>query len=240
MLRYYKIADLTVSMDSFGKTAEQAEDYLISDYDGARADIAITSNRQTLMQRHPHLGEDSCEYLSTGSSFYRQLLDFGGMLIHSSAVVMDGRAYLFSAPCGTGKSTHTALWQRVFGKDTARILNDDKPAVRLEDGCFYAYGTPWSGKTDLNINMRVPLAGVCMLRRGKENHIEPFSGARAVHAILEQTARSKDPDFMAKLLDLLQKLLEKVPVWQMECNMDPEAALVSYQAMSQGQNVRNK
>ncbi len=233
-MKYYKIAGLTVRMDTFGKTLEQARDYLIDTDDACDADMTVTSDIEALKKKAPYLNDDSCEYLMTGNSFYRQLLDFDGFLIHSSAVVMEGRAYIFSAPCGTGKSTHTALWKSVFGTDRVQILNDDKPAIRLEDGQFYAYGTPWSGKTDLNINMRVPLCGVCILGRGTENKIVPFGGAKAVHAILEQTARSRDPQFMNKLLNLLEKLFATVPVWRLECNTDPEAARVSYEAMSCG------
>jgi len=229
MTQLYRIADLIVAMDSFGRTVSQAEPYRI---DGTtEPDIRITSNYLALKERQPHLSEDSCEYLSTGSSFYTQLLRYNGMLLHSSAVVVDGRAYLFSAPCGTGKSTHTKLWLQVFG-DRAQILNDDKPALRLVDGQFYAYGTPWSGKYDCSANLRVPVAGICVLRRGAVNKIEPYSGFPAIHAILEQTIRSRNAAFMENMLTLLDTLLKTVPVWRMECNMDPEAARVSYRAMS--------
>lgn len=234
-MKYYRIANLIVCMNSLGKTVEQAIPYKIEE--GGEPDIIITSNAENLQKKHPYLTLDSCEYLSTGSSFYRQLLKFDGMLLHASAVVMDGKAYLFSAPCGTGKSTHTALWRKVFGDDKALILNDDKPALRLENGEFFAYGTPWSGKTNQNLNMRVPIAGICMLERGAENKIERYSGAKAVHAVLSQTSRSKDPEFMKKLLDLLAVLFEKVPVWRMECNMNPEAAIMSYNAMSGGKET---
>lgn len=226
---YYKIAGLQVEMDSFGRTVTQAEPYRCEPFE--KADIVIQSNRNALKERAPYLSDDSCEYLTTGSSFYRQLLRFEGMLLHSSAVMMDGKAYLFTAPCGTGKSTHTQLWLQVFG-ERAKILNDDKPALRLENGVWYAYGTPWSGKTDQNINSKVPLAGICVLGRGTENKIQPYSGAKAVHDILEQTARSADAAFMVTLLELLDKLVTAVPVWKLECNMDPQAALVSYEAMS--------
>lgn len=229
MMSNYKIAGLRVKMDSFGKTVTQAEAYRCEPF--ATADIEIRSNWQALKKIAPHLSDESCEYLSTGSSFYRQLLDFNGMLLHSSAVMMDGKAYLFTAPCGTGKSTHTQLWLRVFG-DRAKILNDDKPALRLENGVWYAYGTPWSGKTDQNINEKVPLAGICVLGRGAENQICPYGGATAVHDILEQTARSADAAFMVKLLELLDKLVTAVPVWKLKCNMDPQAAVVSHSAMS--------
>lgn len=229
MMCTYRIAGLQVEMESFGRTVTQAEAYRCEPFE--KADIVIQSNWQGLKERAPHLSDENCEYLSTGSNFYRQLLQFDGMLLHSSAVMMDGKAYLFTAPCGTGKSTHTQLWLQVFG-DRARILNDDKPALRLENGVWYAYGTPWSGKTDQNINTKVPLAGICVLGRGQVNKIWPHGGASAVHDILEQTARSADAGFMVMLLELLDKLVTAVPVWKLECNMDPQAALVSYSAMS--------
>ena len=136
-----------------------------------------------------------------------------------------------SAPSGTGKSTHTQLWLQVFG-DRAKILNDDKPAMRLENGVWYAYGTPWSGKYDYSVNTKVPLAGICILSRGDENRILPYGGAKAIHDILTQTIRSSDADAMIKLLELLDQLVTAVPVWKMECTPDPEAARVAYRAMS--------
>lgn len=227
MEQYYKITGLTVKMDSFGRTVTQAEPYLTEPAEPV--DIVIGGDWKQLQEQQPHLSDEDCEYLVTGSSFYRQLLNFDGMLLHASAVVRDGKAYLFSAPCGTGKSTHTALWRRVF--PDAVILNDDKPALRREDGRWYAYGTPWSGKTAQNLNMKAELAGICLLRRGEENVIRPVGGAGVVHDLLEQTVRPRNPQLMGNLLGLLDKLLTEVPVWEMECNMDPEAARISYGAM---------
>lgn len=232
MTKYYNITGLTVAMESFGRTEAQAEPYRCEPAD--KPDIIIDPRWQWLKNKAPYLSDDDCAYLASGNSFYNQLLGYDGMMLHSSAVVVDGWAYLFSAPCGTGKSTHTTLWRKYFGEDRARILNDDKPALRFEDGRFYAYGTPWSGKTDQNINIRVPLAGVCMLRRGETNTIRPYAGAKAIHDLLEQTTRPADPSRMGKLLELLDKLLTTVPVWELHCNMEPEAARVSYEAMSAG------
>ena len=180
MVNYYKIANLTIRMSTFGRTLTQAEPYRC---EPAEPDIVITSNWQTLQAKQPHLSDEDCEYLCTGASFYRQLLNFDGMLLHASAVVVDGYAYLFSAPCGTGKSTHTRLWLQAFG-DRAFILNDDKPALRFEDGAWYAYGTPWSGKHDISANVRVPVAGICFLHQAKENTIRPFSGPKAIFSLL--------------------------------------------------------
>lgn len=227
MIKYYLIAGLTVAMDSFGRTVAQAEPYLTGPAEPP--DITIQSNWKALQAAQPHLSDEDSEYLTTGGSFYRQLLKFSGMMLHASAVVLDGKAYLFTAPCGTGKSTHTRLWLENF--PDAFILNDDKPALRLENGRFFAYGTPWSGKTTQNRNVRVELGGICVLRRGKDNTIEPYAGRGALHDILEQTVRPRDPVLMGNLLELLDKLIQTVPVWKLECNMEPEAALVSYNAM---------
>ncbi len=227
MYQQYLIAGLRVEMETFGRTLTQAEPYLTDS--GRPVDLRITSAPEELQARQPHLSLEDCEYLSTGGSFYRQLLRFDGMLLHASAVVLDGYAYLFSAPCGTGKSTHTGLWLQAFPE--ASILNDDKPALRRENGRWYAYGTPWSGKTDRNENLRVPLGGVCVLKRGPENKIQPFTGAKAVFALLEQTARPWNAEARSRLLELLGALMNEVPVWEMHCTPTLSAARMAREVM---------
>lgn len=229
MKKYYYIAGLTVEMDSFGRTAMQAEPYRVDC--PSPADIVIDSHWERLQARYPNACAEDCEYLSTGSSFYRALLGFDGLMLHSSAVVVDGKAYLFTANSGTGKSTHTQLWLDHFG-DRAYILNDDKPALRLEDGKWYAYGTPWSGKHDISVNSRVPIAGIAAVQRAQENEITPFGGFEAIHAILKQVNKPRDTVLREKLLELLDRLITQVPVWKLCCNMEPEAALIAYHAMS--------
>ena len=231
MLRDYLIAGLRIRMDTWGRAEKQATPYLTET--AGEADIVITSNAQSLRARQPHLSLDDCEYLSTGSSFYRQLLNFDGMMLHSSAVIMDGYAYLFSAPCGTGKSTHTSMWRQAFGEDRVIMLNDDKPALRLENGRWFAYGTPWSGKTDQNTNVRAPLGGICVLTRGETNEIVPFGGTPAALAILQQTVRPAGMESRSRILELLDSLLTTVPVWKLKCTPTQDAARVSQKAMSE-------
>ncbi len=233
MEQYYKVAGLRVRMDSFGRIIEQAKPYLCDSFDEADIVIQCESATKAFKEKHSHLTLEECEYLCSGASFYRQLLKHDGMLIHASAVAMDGYAYLFSAPCGTGKSTHTSMWRKAFGEDKVKMLNDDKPALRKEDGRWYAYGTPWSGKTAQNINMRVPLGGVCVLTRGATNEIKPLSGPSAIFALLEQTIRPADVETRGKLLGLLDDLLTSVPVWKMSCTPTVEAAMCSHEAMSE-------
>ncbi|MBQ1264230.1 MAG: hypothetical protein IIY04_02300 [Oscillospiraceae bacterium] len=230
MVREYMIAGLRVQMDTFGKTEKQAAAYEVPMT--GKPDVVIEQLAEQFQQKSaPHATLDSCEYMMSGASFYKELLEYDGMLLHASAVVVDGYAYLFSAKSGTGKSTHTNLWLKKFG-DAAYILNDDKPAIRKEDGRWYAYGTPWSGKTDLNVNKRVPLGGICMLHRGERNEIAPHSGAVAVYELLEQTLRPSNA-LRIQVLELLDDVMQSVRVWKLYCTPDEEAVNVSYKAMSE-------
>ena len=156
-----------------------------------------------------------------------RLLERDVLLMHGSTVAVDGQAYLFTAPCGTGKSTHTRLWRAVFG-DRSVMVNDDKPFLRLMDGQVLAYGSPWSGKHGLANNVCFPLKGICVLRRGAENVIQPAK-AGAFSGFLLHQIQPEDDD---RVHGLLEELMRLVPVWEMACNRDADAARVSYGAMS--------
>ena len=226
---FYRIADLTVKMETFGRTLSQAESYRCQPVE--RPDFCVEGHWEALQKTAPQLNPDECEYINTGSDFYLQLLKHQGLVLHASAVVLDGQAYLFTAPSGTGKSTHTQLWLRLFG-NRAKILNDDKPALRKVDGIWYAYGTPWSGKTDLNIPERAPLAGICILARGAENRIVPAMGKETVTFLMSQTIRPSKKELAWNLLELMDDLIKTVPIWNLQCNTDIQAAQVSCDAMT--------
>ena len=229
MRKFYRIAGLNVEMDSFGRTADQAKVYECEKFD--KVDIMVHSLWEVNKNQYPYLSDDDGEYLATGSDFYKKLLRYDGFMLHSSAVVADGKAYLFTADSGTGKSTHTSLWKKLFG-NRAYILNDDKPALRLEDGIWYVYGTPWSGKHDLSMNERVPLSGIAIIERGEENRMERMKEISAIVPIIRQANRPKDIESRECLLRLIDKLLVKVPIWKLTCNMTLDAAILSYETMS--------
>ena len=158
------------------------------------------------------------------------------LMMHGSTVAVDGEAYLFTAPCGTGKSTHTRLWRELFG-DRAVMVNDDKPFLELTSQGVRAYGSPWSGKHGLASNVCVPLKGICILQRGTENRLHRLSGESCRAFLLQQLHTPSEDSLSQASGSLLDALLEQVPLWEMSCNKEPEAALVSYLAMSSGQGL---
>ena len=160
------------------------------------------------------------------------LFDRDVLMTHGSTVAVDGKAYLFTAKCGTGKSTHTRLWRQVFGS-RAVMINDDKPFLMLTDSGVLACGSPWSGKHGLDTNITFPMQGICILDRGKENRIQRISPAEALPMLLHQSYCPEDPEKYPRVRKLVETLAEKVPLWHMYCNMDPQAAEVSHKAMSE-------
>lgn len=231
----YSIAGLTVNMiNPSGRTKKQAIPYL-SDNQNENQEIdikiEITKKRITdYVNAHPELDAGDWEYMLSGSDFYKSLIAFNGILLHSSCVVVDGYAYAFSADPGTGKSTHTGLWLKHFG-EKAHILNDDKPAIRIIDGKVYACGTPWSGKYDYSTPEVIPLAGICFLQRSETNWIKKAETNKAVYNIFSQTARQVSAEQMEKLFDVLEEIFSKVKIWDLGCNISEEAVLTSYNAM---------
>lgn len=223
-----RIADLFVEVPAAGGMDVRCKDYL-TDSD-ATPDIVIKEESYNI-NKWGDLPREHLEYMDSGNTFYFNLLKHNGMLLHSSAVELDGEAYLFSGPCGMGKSTHTGIWKEVF--PSARVFNDDKPALRFVDGVWYAYGTPWCGKDGININLKVPLKAICFLRRGDENKIRRLSTIEAAAAIFSQTTnRFGSERGLDYLSDMIDKLVRNVPVYELKNRPEHEAAILSHKVMS--------
>lgn len=155
---------------------------------------------------------------------------YNGLMLHASAAALGGRAYLFSGPCGRGKSTHTRLWQQTFG-EAVQVFNDDKPALRRLDGRWYAYGTPWCGKDGINLNQKWTLGGICFLEKSQENRIRRLPAAEALPLILAQTTYRLPPQYMELLLASLDSLLREIPVFLLENRPEEAAARLSFETM---------
>ena len=232
----YNIADVLVGINPDEKTKKRAEKYLADNSSDAIIDFHIEPRPYEYYASRDRMGLsfNDFQHLNCGIEFHKKLLDFNGIMLHSSAVVVDNKAYLFSALSGTGKSTHTGKWLELFG-DKAYILNDDKPAIRILDDGIYAYGTPWSGKHDISVNKKVPLQGICFLSRDTENWIKPANKVSATIKMYDGSLKKLTPEQLNKQMKLINQIVERIPVYEMGCTPTIEAAQMAYEVMSKAE-----
>ncbi len=229
----YKIADVIVKFDpQYDMLQKRAQKYKDLTQENPSIELEITDEMyQKAKLKYPTLTQEDAEYSMLGTNFYKALLSYDGCLLHSSAVVVENEAYLFSANCGTGKSTHTSLWLKYLAEKKPYILNDDKPAIRvLEDGIF-AYGTPFSGKHDISENKKVKLKAICFIEQSKTNKIQKIEPKDAITLFFEQTIIKLNQEEMLKFLELLDIILKEIPIYKLCCNMSEDAVQLSYRTM---------
>ena len=160
-----------------------------------------------------------------------KLLDFDVLLFHGSALCMDGKAYLFAAKSGTGKSTHARLWREEFG-DRVWMINDDKPLLRVQKEEIMVYGSPWCGKHHLGRNACAPLQAVAFLERDQVNHIEPLERREVFRLLMTNAYKPSKAASLQKVMNLETVMLERTAFYRLGCTMESEAARTAYRCMS--------
>ena len=165
-----------------------------------------------------------------------RLLFYDTVMFHGSCVVREGRAYIFTGRSGSGKSTHTALWCRVFGEQ-AFILNDDKPFLKLNGDLVTAYGSPWDGKSRKNRNTSAPVQGICILEKDVHDHIRRTTLTEEFTGLTYQTFRPLEEQNFERSVTLFRRIMSRIPLYRMGCTLSPDAPRVSWEAMRNGENV---
>lgn len=235
-----KLADINIGIKSIYDEVYRLCDGYISDEKAdfwveiTAEDIAFERDkalREAAFEKRPYV-DFSDSYLETLAVYRKiavRLLDFDVFLMHGVALGLDGRAYLFTAPSGVGKTTHTRFWCEMY--PDAFIINGDKPLIKITDNGVLVCGTPWAGKEGLNRNVSLPLKAVCILFRGKENIIEPVDFGRIYPLVIGQTYRPSDEKNMQKTLKLIKKLGKNVHFYTLFCNLEPDAARIAKEGM---------
>lgn len=165
------------------------------------------------------------ETLAVYRKIVTQMIDHNVLLMHGAVVAVGDKAWLFTAPSGTGKTTHINLWlENIPG---SYVVNGDKPLIRVEDE-LVVYGTPWAGKEGMNRNVGVKLCGIVILNRGEDNRIEQVPMNQVLPVLIQQSFRPRSRAELEKSLGLLSRIGKTVPLYQLYCNMLPDAAFTAY------------
>lgn len=147
--------------------------------------------------------------------------------LHASVIAKNGKALVFLGKSGTGKSTHSRLWQEFV--PGSLLLNDDEPIIRLmQDGSIRVFGAPWSGSTPCYRNESAEVAAFVHLRQHPENELVKLHGAQAFATLFEPVALLRsDKENREKVASLISSILEKVPIYRLDNRPDREAVRLS-------------
>ena len=192
-------------------------------------DITVAVSEEELraeIEKAPELffGDGYAEGVVVYEKISNALPAFDAFVMHSSVVEVGGGAYCFAAESGTGKSTHTRYWKEVLG-DRVTVINGDKPIYRFDGDQLMAYGTPWCGKENWQTNTSAPLKALCLLERGEKNEVYPVDAFELLGELIHHFHLPGDGQVdMAKLMELVDRMVISVPVYRLRCRNDISAA----------------
>ena len=232
-MNIYRIAEMNIAVEAhYEETYAYMSDFLTNDKE---YELFIRPTDE-MIEHEKELGEEihgtaSSMYICEAVAILRVICDYiidkNGFFLHCSCLKYKDEAIIFTAPSGTGKSTHASLWRKHFG-DEVTMINDDKPLVREKDGEFVIYGTPWNGKHGLGNNTCAPVKAVVFINQATENTAAPVNEVEALSLLLQQTVLPSDKAQLSKLLDMLGRLVETVPMYRLGCTISDEAVTTIY------------
>lgn len=229
-----KISDLVIAIENrYSYLPFLCRQFIIPD---CAADLTISVTDEEIERERSNSSNNSlayCESLAVYRKISRQMLSYDAFLMHAAVIAVDGKAYAFAARSGTGKTTHIRLWQQRFG-DQVEVINGDKPIIRKIDGRFYACGTPWRGKEGMGSSLCCPLQAICFVERGEKNRIRRLTQHEVIGRIFKQLLMPQEESEIDPYMDLIDKMLQSVEYYLLQCTPENEAAKVAYEGMVEG------
>ena len=174
----------------------------------------------------------SAEYNVLAGLVSGRLHRYGRAVFHGVSFLWRGRAWILTAPSGTGKTTQYYNLKTLFG-DQIRIMNGDKPVLQAaEDGRIIVHPSPWNGKERLGTMETAELAGIIYLEQGEQNRIYKMEPEKAVVPILLQFITFlKNEEQVRYLFRIEETILQKIPVWKMVNNGNLQSTKMLYDTM---------
>lgn len=235
-----KLADKIIYIENIHPELKDfCKDYLVG---ACTADFSIQLSQEDILFERQHTTEDnfSSAYLET-LALLRKIADifpnYQRFLIHGASISYNDEGFLFTAPSGTGKSTHIRLWKQYLGDDV-KIVNGDKPFISMENKDEKGnlrpliYGTPWAGKEHWQRNCSRPLKAICFIERGTTNTIRRLDPGDCITKLFTQIYLPDNATSAAHTLELVDMLVKHIPLYILTCDMSEDAVQCSFETLT--------
>ena len=225
-----KIANTILEINAFNESTKR---YCADFFTGEEPAFTITMTEDDLV-KEPTNSVDGKVYVKVEiSALYRKIADLfveqNIVVFHSSAICVNGYAFLITARSGVGKSTHSRNLSEYIGDDF-KYINDDKPLVAIEDNHIEVYSSPWNGKERRGNNIHAPLKAVLFLNRGETNTFKKIINKEEIYIkMLSQIYLPKEKSKREKALKVADMLLKNINFYEINVTKDIESAKMTYE-----------
>ena len=192
----------------------------------------ITTSYELLEEAKKYLPEGSrdayIEYRVMLPLTSQELLKYDCCIFHAVSFIWENKAWLLTAPSGTGKTTQYLNWERLFPNEI-KMISGDMPVLELKnDGTIWANPSSWNGKEDIGNQLSAPIAGIVILEQGEKNCISLLSAKDAVGTFFKQfIVRPVTDEQIYALARLIDRMLRSIPCFKMvNCGDDFSTALL--------------
>lgn len=229
------LANMIIRIQGVHNTLQEyCREYIAAGKEKEDFTITVTNEEIQNERKSSEYKEKSDNYIEIIMTLLKiadELPDRNKFLMHGAVVAWKQKGYIFTAPSGTGKTTHVRLWKKYLGSDV-EIINGDKPILEVKEEKIIAYGTPWAGKERFQKNTSVPIQGICFLRQSKTNNIRRLNRREALLLLLPQIYIMSDSKKAGKTLELFGEVLERIPVYEFSCNISKQAVKCSFETLT--------
>lgn len=164
--------------------------------------------------------------ISSMLGFEPMVMWHGRIPMHAASVMIHDKVILFTGPSGMGKSTQSNLW---LDHLHARPVNGDKTILYPNDKEIRAYGSLYAGSSDIIHNISGITGAIVTLKQGEENRIRLLSPAEGFRKIYPRFLIPQwNPSITAYAMELIQRIVTEVPVYELVCRPEEAAAKLTY------------
>lgn len=180
----------------------------------------VDNNQYNLKIKRENYIHDGWQILNH-SALESILIKFSAFILHSSFIKHNDKGILFTAPSGTGKSTQANLWNK-FKK--AKIINGDRSLIQKYKDKWCGFGIPFSGSSEYCEHDMAELKAIIVLKQSPVNKIEKLDKSTAIKKLISETTINYwNSSFVNKVVDLINDLVEDVPVYEFACTKEEDA-----------------
>lgn len=231
---FIKIADLTIRISPVYPLSEKlCKDYI--EKPSENPDISVYVTKELLQAEFEKAQEPTppeyAEFLYIYRTIAEKLPEFGAFVFHGAAISYKNRGYLFTAPSGTGKTTHICLWRTYIGR-SVDIINGDKPIIKVTDDGIFVCSTPWAGKEGWQKNRILPLSCVTFLERSENPFILQMKARDCLKKIMNQVYMPKNAQSLGHTLELIDRILAYIPVYHLGCDISEKSVKVAFEGLT--------